>query len=150
MNQRGQEGASFRLLIDAVLVVLILGIIIGVIGQMDHWRWQVSERRLIEGFYKSTNSPDGSVIMEKGIVLKEGAMYSTGTFAASVADVSQECIELDSSDSAAFSLSSDSLVLEVRSLVETNVYYKCVYGKEIGEDECGLYCIVSFGKDLAG
>lgn len=149
MNEKGQEGASFRLLIDAVLVIFILVIILGVISQIDNWRWQVSERRLFEGFYKSIDSPDGSVIVEKDIVLKHGATYSTRAFSSSIADLDHECIELDSSDSAAFYLSSDSAVLEVKNLVETNVYYKCVRGKEIGEDQCELYCTVSFGKDLA-
>ena len=147
MNQLGQEGAGFRLLIEAVLVVFILVIILGVISQIDTWRWKVSEQRLFEGFSKALNSPDGSVIVERDIVLKDGSSYSSRAFASSVAGISNECIEIDASESSAFNVS-NSRVIEITTLLQTPVYYKCLPGTIVGEGNCETYCIVSFGKEL--
>ena len=147
MNERGQEGAGFRLLIEAVLVVFILVIVLGVVSQIDAWKWQISERRLYEGFAKALNSPDGSVIVEKELVLKGGASYSSRTFAQRFTGIESECIEINASASSAFSLSNNMLV-EITTLIQTDVYYKCQPGSQIGESQCQPYCTVGFGKDL--
>jgi len=148
MNQKGQEGAGFRLLIEAVLVVFILVIILGVISQVDEWRWKVSERRLFEGFTNSLDSPDGSVIYEKDIVLKDGSMYSSSAFANTVSGIDSDCIKIEASDSTAFAVSNDK-VIQIRTLIQTDLYYKCFPGHLIGVSNCRDYCIISFGKDLA-
>jgi len=147
MNKKGQEGAGFRLIIEAVLVVFILVIILGVITQIDEWRWKVSEKRLFEGFDKSLNSPDGSIIVEKELVLKNGASYTSRAFANSVVGVDTGCIELDAVDSSAFTLSNKKLV-EVNTVIQANMFYQCLPGYAVGEDQCDVYCIVSFGKEL--
>jgi len=147
MNQGGQEGAGFRLLIEAVLVAFILVIILGVISQIDSWRWVVSEQRLFEGFDKALNSPDGSLIVESDLVLKGGSKYSSRAFAASVAGISNECIEIDASGSSAFHVT-DSKIIEITTLLETDIYYKCLPGDLVGEAACKIFCTVSFGKEI--
>jgi len=147
MNRQGQEGASFRLLIEAVLIVFILVIILGVVSQIDEWRWRISERRLFEGFNKALNSPDGSIIFEKEIVLRANSSYSNRAFASTVAGIDSECIEIHSSDSSAF-IVTDASVIEITTVIQTNVYYKCLPGIALGEDQCPDYCLISFGKDL--
>jgi len=148
MNQKGQEGAAFRLLVEAVLVAFILVIILSIIGQIDQFRWQVSERRLFEGFDKAFNSPDGSVIVEKDLVLKNGASYSRGAFASPVTGMDDECVAIEASNSTAFSLT-ENKVVEITTIIQASVYYKCIHGEEIGEAQCPVYCTVGFGKDLS-
>jgi hypothetical protein len=146
LNQRGQEGAGYRLIIEAVLALFILVIIIGVVSQIDEWRWQVSVRRLYEGFDKALNSPDGSVIVEKDLILKSGSSYSSRAFEGRSAGIEADCIEIDASESMAYSLQENRIV-QVNSLIQTNVYYKCLPGKVVGEN-CETFCTVSFGKEL--
>lgn len=149
MNQRGQEGASFRLIIEAIMVLFILVIILGVINQVDAWRWKISEQRLFEGFKNALNSPDGSVIFVKDLVLNEGASYSSSAFANSATGLSKECVEIYSDNSNAFNVT-DNIVIEIKSVIQTNLYFKCVPGASVGrEDECYSFCIVSFGKDFS-
>ncbi len=147
MNQQGQEGAGFRLIIEVVLAFFVLVIILGVVSQIDEWRWQVSVRRLYEGFDKSLNSPDGSVIVERDIVLKMGSSYSNRAFEGSSAGIDAECIELDASNSMAYDLS-ENRVVSITTVIQTNVYYKCLPGHIVGKDDCGTFCTVSFGKEL--
>jgi hypothetical protein len=149
MNAKGQEEAGFRLLIEAVLVVFILVIILGVVSQIDQWRWRVSEKQLYEGFVKSLNSPDGSVIVQKNLVLKDGASYSSRAFAEATAGIEADCIELDASGNSAFSLNQNRKVITINTLIQTDVYYKCLPGTAVGEASCETYCVIGFSKDLA-
>ncbi len=149
MNSKGQESAGFRLLIEAVLVVFILVIILGVVNQIDQWRWKVSEKQLYEGFTKALNSPDGSVIVQKNLVLKDGASYSSRAFAAATAGIEAECIELDAEDSSAFKLAGSGKAITINTLIQTSVYYKCLPGTAVGEASCETYCIISFSKDFS-
>jgi len=147
MNQSGQEGASFRLIIEAVLALFILVIILGVVSQVDEWRWQVSVRRLYEGFDKSLNSPDGSIIVEKDLVLKAGSSYSSRAFEGRSAGIDSDCIEIDASSSMAYEVLNNRVV-NIKTVIQTSVYYKCRPGHLVGESECGTFCTVSFGKEI--
>jgi len=147
MNRQGQEGEGFRLLVEAVLVVLILVIIMSVISQVENWLWNVSEQRVFEGFSKALKSPNGDVIFEKDIVLRQGLRFTSDAFAKSTAGIEKECIELQASDSTAFSKISERAV-EIASQIKTPVYYKCLPGYAAGNNECETYCIVSFGEEL--
>lgn len=142
MNEKGQEGAGFRLIIEAVIVILILVIILGVVSQIDQWRWMVSERRLFEGFKTALNTPDGSIVVQNALVLKDGSMYSNRAFASSVAGIDAECIEIDAVDSAAFTVTNDK-VIEINTLIETDVFFRC-----LPKYDCPTFCTISFGKEL--
>ena len=150
MNQRGQEGASFRLIIEAVMVLFILVIILGVVTQVDAWRWKISEQRLFEGFKNALNSPDGTVISVKELVLNKGSSYSTSAFSGSVTGLSRDCIEIQASNSSAFTVTSKSVV-EVNTLIQTNVFFKCLPGDSdlVGRPECHSYCYASFGAEFS-
>ena len=143
LNQQGQEGAGFRLIVEIVLVVFILVIIIAVISQVESIQYTVSEQSLYNGFQNALDSPDGSTIVAKDLIFAKGSTYSNRAFASSVAGIGFECIELDSLDSTAFEKYEDS-VIELTTQYQTTVYYQCVPG----DDECKYRCIVSFGKDF--
>jgi hypothetical protein len=148
MNQTGQEGAGFRLMVEALLGIFILLIILGVIVQIDNWRTVISEQRLYEGFSKSLNSPDGSVIVEKSLVLKNGSIYSSEAFAESTAGIDKRCIEIQANRSFPFDVLPSKRVVELKANLEVTVYYKCLPGRILGEDQCQTYCFVSFAEEL--
>jgi len=146
LNERGQEGESFRLLIEAIMVVFILIIILGVINQVDAWRWRISEQQLFEGYKKALNSPDGSVITEKDLILKDGSSYTSDSFANQVAGIGAECVEIEASDQSAFTVT-NKRIIEINTLIQANIYYKCVPGSSVGND-CDPFCTISFGREL--
>ena len=144
MNQRGQEGAGFRLIVEIVLVVFILVIIFAVISQVENIQYTVSEQSLYRAFQNSLSSPDGSTIVAKDLVFAKGSTYSNRAFASSVTGIDFECVELDATDSVAFEKYENS-VIELTTQLQTTVYYKCFPDDD---DNCPYRCIVSFGKDF--
>ena len=146
MNQQGQEGAGFRLIVEIVLVVFILVIIFAVISQVESIQYTVSEQSLYRGFQNAVNSPDGSTIVAKDLVFEKGSIYSNRAFASSVEGIDFECVELDSLDSTAFKKHENS-VIEFTTQYQATVYHQCF--SEDDDDDCKYRCIVSFGKDLS-
>jgi len=145
MNQQGQEGAGFRLIVEIVLVVFILIIIFAVISQVENIQYTVSEQSLYRGFQNAVSSPDGSTIVAKDLVFAKGSTYSNRAFASSVTGIGFECVELDSLDSTAFE-KYDNTVIEFTTQYQTTVYYQCFPDDD--DDDCDYKCIVSFGKDF--
>ena len=143
MNQLGQEEAGFRLLVEIVMVAFIMVIIYGVITQVDAWRWKISEENLFRGFEMALNSPDGSVIVQKGLVFSKGASYSSSAFAGSAIGIGPECIKIDASESVAFSLY-ENRVVETTTQIQADLYYQCIPGT----GSCKYQCTVSFGKEI--
>jgi hypothetical protein len=146
LNEQGQESSGFRLLVEAVMVVFILVIIFAVISKLDEVTQQASVKRLFEGFSKAVDSPDGSVIFEKDLVLREGSVYSRTAFAESAANIEPGSISIQASKSSAFLLLSNGSAVEIRSLVSTDVYYQCKTEYEGGERK--ISCTISFGQEL--
>jgi len=145
LNQRGQEGAGFRLIVEIVLVVFILVIIFAIINQIENIQYTVSEQSLYRGFQNSVSSPDGSTIVAKDLVFEKGSIYSNRAFASSVEGIDFECVELDSLDSTAFEKYENSII-EFTTQYQTTVFYKCFPND--GGGDCQYRCIVSFGKDF--
>ncbi len=148
MNQKGQEFSAFRLLIDAILVLLILVIIIGILGWVTSLRFQISEKRLYDGFDKAVNSPDGKTVVEKNIMLRKGSIYGAGAF--EKPGVPKKCIKFQRLDLAALQLLGEQHI-EIREDIQLDMYYSCIRnleGRECSE-ECDLCCKISFGKEFA-
>lgn len=150
LNEQGQESSGFRLLVEAVMVVFILVIIFAVISKLDEVTQQASEKRLFEGFSKAVDSPDGAVIFEKDLVLRQGSVYSRTAFAEAATNIDPDSISIQASNSSAFSLKGDSAAgfsaVEIMSAASTDVYYQCKTNYEGGERK--ISCIISFGKEL--
>ena len=148
MNIRGQEFSGFRLLIDAILVLMILVVIMGILGWVEGLRFQMSEQRLFDGFSKAVSSPNGKVVLEKNISIREGIIFLTGTFERP--GIEKQCIEFDALDVRAFVLSNNKRQLEVTSNMLVDMYYRCIRNLD-GTGciaECDTCCEVSFGKEF--
>ncbi|MBN2067751.1 MAG: hypothetical protein JW744_04750 [Candidatus Diapherotrites archaeon] len=144
LNKKGQEFSGFRLLVEAVMVVLIMVIIFAILTHIESIRHDVSKRKLFDGFKKAFDAPDGSVIFEENLVLTANSAYTAGAFANTVTGISPECIEFRAIESPAFLVGESSI--EIGQQVETDVYYSCQRQYEGGE--CPITCIISFGRDL--
>ncbi|MAG22347.1 MAG: hypothetical protein CL943_03540 [Candidatus Diapherotrites archaeon] len=144
MNQSGQEFSGFRLLIDAILVLMILVIIIGILGWVDSLRFQISEKRLYEGFNKSLNSPDGKTVVEKDITMRSGTTYLVGAFAGPGVD--RDCIRFRALNLTAWKLSSNKKQLDIETDIVIDVFYQCT--RQFDEGACEILCEISFGDEF--
>ena len=149
LDSRGQEGAPFRLLVEAIMVVFILVIIIGMLNWIDSIKTSVSEKRLFDGFEKALNSPDGKVIFEEDLILKGGSTYTSRSFA-EFANMGEKlapgCISISAIDSSAFEVTSPAII-EIITLIQTSVYYRC---KGTDGGGCEMNCEIRFGDDEFG
>ena len=148
MNIRGQEFSGFRLLIDAVLVLMILVVIMGILGWVEALRFQMSEQRLFDGFDKASNSPDGKVVLEKNLSLRGDVIFLTGTFERP--GIKKKCITFDAVNAGGFVLSDDKRQLEVTNNMLVDMYYRCIRtidGSNCIAD-CSTCCEISFGKEF--
>ena len=146
LNEQGQESSGFRLLVEAVMVVFILVIIFAVISKLDEVTQRASEKRLFEGFSKAVASPDGAVIFEKDLMLRQGSVYSRTAFAEAATNIDPGSISIQASKSSAFLLLNNGAAIEIRSTVSTGVYYQCKTNYEAGERK--ISCVISFGQEL--
>ncbi|MDP6670938.1 MAG: hypothetical protein QGI60_03925 [archaeon] len=148
MNIRGQEFSGFRLLIDAVLVLMILVIIMGILGWVESLRFQMSEQRLYDGFDKAVNSPDGKVVLEKNLSIRGGIIFLTGSFERP--GIKKKCIEFDALNVGGLVLSDTKRQVEVTNNMMVDMYYKCLRNIN-GTNcivECDTCCEISFGKEF--
>ena len=149
MNIRGQEFSGFRLLIDAVLVLMILVVIMGILGWVEALRFQMSEQRLFDGFDKAVNSPDGKVVLEKNLSIRGGILFLTGRFERP--GIEKKCITFDALNASAFELSPNQRQLEVTNNMLVDMYYRCIRNLD-GTNciaGCTTCCEISFGKEFA-
>jgi len=135
--------------------VLVLGLIlvlaiVFVIAVFDWYNGFIidppgSAHTILTNFSKATNL-QGETVVSENLVLVAGSAYSTKSFALS-ANLEENCVEIQASDSDAFSVR-EGRAIQINDLIQTNIYYKCVSGVVIGNDECPLFCTVSFGKEI--
>ncbi len=143
MNQSGQGFSGFRLLIDAILVLMILVIIIGIIGWIDGMKVAISQEKFEAGFDKAINAPTGQTIIEKNISFLGDSVFKTSAFAK--AGVGPDCISFDALDIEAIEISSNKRFVEIKSALNLDVFYKC---ERQYDEECEMLCEISLGKDF--
>ena len=149
MNRCGQEFSGFRLLIDAILVLMILVVIMGILGWVEGLRFQMSEQRLSDGFSKAVNSPNGKIVLEKNLSLRAGLSYIAGGFA-DRASLEKQCVKFDALDVRAFALSSNQSQIDITNNMVVDMYYRCIRNLEGDKCDaaCDICCEISFGKEL--
>ena len=143
MNSKGQEFSAFRLLIDAILVLLILIIIIGILGWVDSLRFSISEQRFYESFSKAVNSPNGQTVEERNLMFRANSTYLTGAFQRP--GIPKECITFDAVGLAAIEISNNDHQINIAENIQLDVYYRC---ERQFKGDCEMECDISFGKDF--
>ncbi len=144
MNSRGQEFAGFRLLIDAVMVLFILVIIIGILTWVDSQRFTISEKRFYESFSKAVNSPNGQVVVEKNMSFSAGSYYLNGAFA--IPGIPKECITFQALNLRSIDLGEDGKYVGIEENVVLDVFYRC---QRLFDEDCDIKCEISIGKDFS-
>ncbi len=141
MNERGQYFEGYDLLIAIIFAFAVLGIILGVITELDKLRQSVCERRFVEGLQSAVNSPDGSVIKVASCTFPE--LTITPRSLAVQSTVSEQCFEIQGLNSSAQIIQNNSI--QIKQSFEQSAYFKCSPSTMA---ECDISCIVSFGLEL--
>lgn len=144
MNTSGQEFSAFRLLIDAILVLLILIIIIGIMGWVTSWRFQLSEKRLYEGFQKAVNAPIGKTVVEESLSLRADSTYTSSSFAKP--GVPKECIKFKARALNALQVGRNGQLIDITEDIQIDVFYMCE--RQFDDSDCDVLCEISFGKEF--
>jgi len=143
MNQSGQEGAGYRLIIEAIVALLILTIILGAVGWVTVFKFYLSDQMFFEGFSRALESPNGDPIVQKNLVFAGDRMYTTRVFERY--QISGDCITFDAANLSALNLGESRNVIGIEKELLLDVYYRCL-GQQQGD--CETLCEVSFGKEF--
>lgn len=149
MNQQGQEFSGFRLLIEAILVLMILAIIISILGWVEGQRYGISEKRLFEGFDKAVNSPNGRTVVENDITLRKDSYYTSGSFAERAPSIPRECISFEALPLASLELSSNNGRITIKENLQLDMFYKCQRLSSECSSDCETCCKISFGREFS-
>lgn len=101
---------------------------------------------ILNDFRNAVNSP-GKTIVSENLEFPKDVMYFAETFI-SRRNPGENCFEFQASDSNTFDVH-EGKIIQINDSIQTNVYYKCVTGATVGNDECPLFCIISFGKEIS-
>jgi len=140
-----------------ILAILVIGLLVLVVAVIwwDSWKpfvdltpntGRLADKILCDGILNAVNVPN-NIVVSKDLKLLKGVVYTTRSFA-NCGNMEENCVEIQASDSSTFSVN-ERMVIQINSLIQTDVYYKCVLGTTVGVDMCPLFCTVSFGKELS-
>ena len=150
-GQRGQSFEAFRVLIAMVIALAVLVIILGVISYFDSLRQKVSYDTLYSSWKSAVDSPNNEVVRVPGLFFTKGTRFSKTQFSRQVS-LDNECIVFDADTSLGYSFDGDAL--EVTSSILGAIYMQCnvnnTVGASSGSGGCFAYCLISFGKAIAG
>ncbi|HLD58319.1 MAG TPA: hypothetical protein VI977_01600 [archaeon] len=141
-DSRGQAFDVYRLLIGALIGIAILVIVVSIINYLETWKFEVSQRQLFEGLDKAVQTPNGEVVIEKNLTLRQGAFFSAEGFVEN-SGLQPGCVEIRAASLSAFELQGTSF-LKMKSNLLVTVYYQCLRN----QPDCETFCIVSFEKEL--
>ncbi len=155
MNQKGQEFASYRLLIAVIMGLFILMIIISSLGYFDQKRFDVSEKLLKNGFVNAQNnivsstwsstSSDVSPVLVEEILLSQGG-YSAGFFTKN-SGMKKECVKFFAKKNPAFTVLNNGNGIGINQTIRTDVYFLCNRNSNMSTD-CPILCQISFNEKI--
>lgn len=141
MNSSGQAFTVFRFLVEAIVAMVILVIIISALRYFEEKNFEISRKRLFEGFSSAFQSPNGDVIERPEIIFRSGDIITAGAFAKEV-NMQPECISFNENSLSSVSFrDSQTAFFSNQSIIK--VFYRCF---KQAESFCSIACEISFGK----
>jgi hypothetical protein len=145
LNSKGQESATFELLVVAIMGLAIMLIVLGIADYFSGLRFQASERAFNDSFNSAVNMPNGEIITAPKVYLNEGD--KTTASLSKQSSIPAECIQIEAVNLPAFKLEGNERI-QILKAVEANVYFRCILSSLYGIRDCEESCLVSFGKEI--
>jgi hypothetical protein len=150
-EEKAQASDVFRLMVDAIIGLAILGIILSTLTAFGALRQQISVaevRGLIEG---AVQTPTGTIIESKTLSFSDGEGYTAPLFE-EWTGIQASCFEFESNLNSIKIVSGPGGGAFFNSNLDTKVYARCVATGnvcEYGDGDCGICeieCLISFGR----
>lgn len=148
MNSRGQESATFELLVVAIMGLAIMLIVLGIADYFSSLGFQASERALADSLKSAVNAPNSSQIVASDIRLNTGS--KTVTSFSKQTSIPAGCFSIDARSSQSLELHGITRI-DIKEPVELDIFIRCVLGPDYESDSglsCEESCLVSFGKEI--
>ena len=142
-NEKAQEFASFKLLIEAIFVMAVLAMIIGAYNYLQNFQYQISYRNLEEKIKDAVDTPNGNILTIENLQFAEGTEI-TSRWVSIKTGLDDACFTFDSERSTIEINQSKTIAYFTKSM-SLNVYVQCNYAPP---DDCsqGIQCIINLGN----
>jgi hypothetical protein len=149
LGEKAQSGMVFRLMIDGIIGLVILGIIISAIGYFEGIRIETSKSNFYSLVKNASESPGVVLESENMLLFVEGTGFSNQEMM-NLTGYYEDCFEFSSNRSAT-KVGGEGKRIDIERRIETPVYVYCWNedGFEYGTNNCPIECEISFGKKLA-
>jgi hypothetical protein len=150
-EQKGQSGAVFRLMIDAIVGIAILAIILGTLNHFETLQFRASVSEFSSKVSAAANSPDGSVLVsENDLSFKKGTAF-TSVNMQELTGYYEDCFEF-TTNRGLIEIKDGGKAAEFLENTNTKLYVKCVTTGDVADidevDVCEIECTISFGEKL--
>ena len=143
IENKGQAGAVFQLMVDAIISLAILAIIVYTLTYFNGLRGQISKQQMYEITGYAVNSPTGKVfVSDKDLFFSNGDGFTAKTMESATSKPA-ECFTFES-NLAGTDVGAGSY-LKFTSAVEAKIYAKCWLA---ADPTCIQKCRISVGKPL--
>ncbi|MDD3159832.1 MAG: hypothetical protein PHQ98_02600 [Candidatus ainarchaeum sp.] len=157
VDEKGQAGAVFRLMVDGIVGLAILLIIISLLGYFNSLIYTQALTKTSDIVKKAYNSPTGVIVTEQNnekLPFLKDSMFTSSSFAYNIGE-EKECFTFFT-NSSAIDLFSGQNGISFKQNLNVNVYAKClpldIASREGSysncDSKCKVCCLISFGKKL--
>jgi hypothetical protein len=148
LGERAQSGMVFRLMVDGIIGLVILGIIVASISYFEGIRVETAKSEFYSLVKSATDSPGSIIKSEKMLLFVEGAGFSNQEVM-NLTGYYEDCFKFSSNRSGA-KVGADGKRIDIERNIETTIFVLCSPEDdfEYGKDNCPIKCEISFGKKL--
>ena len=148
IDNRGQAGSVFRLMIDAIIGLVILILILSTLSYFQSLQVSVSSAQFISIVESAIESPNGKIITSDGVLMFTKDTSFTASMLNGLTGLPRECFSFEGPKSFADIPNGGSAIL-FKQNIQTNVYGKCTVDPDVEleyqSDDCIINCTFYFG-----
>ena len=150
LDDSGQAGAVFRLMIDAIIGLVILAMIMTTLNYFLSLRVEASKAEFIEKAESMVQSPNGKVLTTGVLLFMGGENFSANQLQA-LTGYSYECFSFQTR-AGLVDIGLDNRSVTFRNNLETKAYFRCIscttFEGKCENSDCEIECVISIGKTL--
>ncbi len=141
-ENNAQAGAVFRLMVDAIIGLVIMGSILSILSYFEQQKIVVSVKEFENFLNSSVNSPDGKIIESGTLTFVKETRYTVTNFEA-LTGHRADCFKIQGIVGTA-KITDQSI--EFLQNTQTRVFGQCK--PDSYASECPYFCTISFGRKL--
>ena len=140
-EENAQAGAVFRLMIDAIIGLVILGTILSTLTYFDQQQMNNSVKEFQSFLYTAVSTPNGKIIDSGNLTFNKDTGFTTIDFEL-ITTHKSECFLITGAIGAA-DIKPNAIKFLQKSQIR--VFAKC---EPVNDPNCNFFCTISFGKKI--